>query len=90
MNVRICELSALGAGFGSQDLLAKTCFNNACVDWVEAAQGCSCCAHFGPAMDGYVSHVLTGAPRAQRLLAPRFSVGKACRANENRSPVGTA
>ena len=48
----------------------------------------------GPIELGFIesclSNVLLGAPEAQCLLAPRFSVGNADRADEPRSPVGTA
>jgi hypothetical protein len=41
-------------------------------------------------IDGCISNALAAAPEAQRLLAPRFSVGKADSTLELRSPVGTA
>ena len=40
-------------------------------------------------IDGCIRNVLIGAPEAQCLLAPRFSVGKADSTDSLRSPVGT-
>jgi len=57
----------------------------------EPAEGCAdATKQTSVFMDGCISNVLSSAPEAQCLLAPRFSVGNAVRTDELRSPGGTA